>query len=127
MSEKAESFLSPFSKQAAQFSWLTIDVFLLILILLFFTFYRDLEGYNLRNLFSLYIVFSIGYFMLSGLHLLAYHRHDDLQAINKNKDYEYRYQQFPALCSYTLYGLKFIWFTAFLVIAIYRNLIPVLA
>ncbi len=125
MSEKPEGLLSPFSRQAAQFTWLIVDVFLLFALLLFFTFYKELANDDLTSqLFRLFLLYSIGHFLISGLHLLAYHRHDDSQVIAKSTDPNARYQQFPAWRSYTIYVLKFVWFAAFFGLAVQRNIVP---
>ncbi|WP_455388849.1 hypothetical protein [Petrachloros mirabilis] len=124
MSETPESILSPFSKQAAQFTWLIVDVFFLFLLLLSFTFYKDLSEEPAHQFFRLYFVFCLGHFILSGLHLLSYHRHDDAQRIAKQNDPASLYKQFPAWRSYGLYLFKVLWFVAFLYIAVHRGLIP---
>jgi hypothetical protein len=125
MSEKPESFLSPFSKQAAQFTWLIVDVFLLFALLLFFTFYKELSAETLNGqLLRLFLVYSVGHFLLSGLHLLAYHRHDDSQAIKRDQTPNAPYVQFPAWRSYAIFGLKVCWFAAFCWLASARGIIP---
>jgi len=125
MSEKPDGVLSPFSRQAAQFTWLIVDVFLLFTLLLFFTFYKELASEALNGqLLRLFLVYSAGHFLLSGLHLLAFHRHDDSQTINRQKQPDDSYVQFPAWRSYSIFGLKVCWFAAFCWLAAARGIIP---
>lgn len=102
-----------------------VDVFLLFVLLLFFTFYKDLStDIAMSQLLRLILVYVIGHVLLSGLHLLAYHRHDDSQAIKRGFDLQTQYVQFPAWRSYTIFGLKFCWFFGFVLLAVQRKLIP---
>lgn len=125
MGEKPEGFLSPFSRQAAQFTWLIVDVFVLFTLLLFFTFYKELATEALNGqLLRLLLVYAIGHFLLSGLHLLAYHRHDDSQVIKRTRTPGEPYVQFPAWRSYTMFALKVCWFAGFCWLAAARGIIP---
>lgn len=58
MNEDTGHLLSPFSKQAAQFTWLIYDVFLIVILLSAFLFYQDLDS-EMRKLLRLHFIHSI--------------------------------------------------------------------
>ena len=124
MSETPGNILSPFSKQASQFTWLIYDVFLLFMLFSLFMFYKDFSDEKIRELIRLFLVYCVGVFLISALHLLAYHRHDDAQQIKKlNGDTNARYEQFSAWCSYGIFSIKIIFAGIFVYLAMKRGII----
>jgi hypothetical protein len=120
MSENVNHVLSPFSRQAAPFTWLIYDVFLLLILLSGLLFYQDLDV-QMQSLVRLHFVHSVAVFLFSGLHLLAFNRHLDARDVLRRNVPGTTYVQFSAWKSYGLYGAKGAAAAAFIYVAFVRG------